>query len=298
MSQINDPWSKWGAFSEEQLAADDAKVGALAGGQFMQLQVGENVVRILPGHPDRPLKNGKVSPFRSTAVHYVEAIHGLDQKVVFNCPRIELRERCIVCLRVEQLQRSGNPIDRQMAQKIAPGLRVMCNVVDRKAPEAGVRVLAFGVSIWNQLKDIRKSARLGGDFTQVGPQGFDIIIVRVGTGQTDTEYTVHADRSPSPLAATPEEVDEIMEQAKDLEAVVDTQPPERLLKAWSDLALASHEARPALQAVRGQDQPALGQGLGSRVMASQPGASRLPSRMAAQDAMLDPDDIDAEFPPK
>lgn len=52
-------------------------------------------------------------------------------------------------------------------------------------------VFPFGPQIENQLIEMRKDEDMGGDF--VNPiDGIDLLIVRTGTGATDTEYKVLA----------------------------------------------------------------------------------------------------------
>lgn len=277
---------RYGSYSEAALEKDAGKTAALSGGNFMDLLEGENVVRFLPP----PV--GSESPFRMTAMHYIDAVPGLEKMVVFACPRVELKQPCIACQKSAELNSSGNPVDREMAYKISAGLRIYANVLDRKNPEAGVRVLGFGKSIQSGLAAIRKSARLGGDFTNPTDKGFDIIITRTGTGM-QTRYAVMADRNSSPLAETEEEIMFLIENQHDLNALVNPVPPDELVRAWSQ---AQGRMGPTPSAPRGpqdvrqltpQRAPATvtpaGPKVGAGLMGS-PAQKVSPSRSALEDA--------------
>lgn len=302
-SPAPDPWAdlkkQYGDYEIATADADDASVAAVSSGIWQPLVVGDNVLRFLPALP------GKPSPFRVTAVHYVEPLPGTDRKLVFCCPRVELKQPCVVCQKSEELARSGNPIDRANAGKMSAGLRIYANVIDRNSPQAGVRVTTLGRMIYEQLKAIRRNTRLGGDFTDPGPKGFDIIIQREGTGPTDTRYTVHPDRNCSPLAPTPEEALDILGMAHDLDALVDTVVPEALLQAWGEVARAHVAGRQergrAMLEAGAPGKP--GTGVGAGLM-----GGRKPAGRAVSDARKVPDehaqevpaddDFDTDFPPK
>lgn len=221
MSNVN----RYQGYSEQQADQDSAEAAALSGSVYMDLVEGDNVVRFLP------MEIGDKSIYRKTSMHYVEGVPGLEKRVAFACPRVELKQPCLCCHRAKELGKSGNAADRSFAKDISGGLRIYSNVLNRIAPEAGPMVLGFGKQILEGLKALRKSKRLGGDFTDPGPGGFDVIIRRVGTGMA-TSYTVHADRGNSPLAATQEEIDAICDQRHDLNACVNTEIPAALQVAW------------------------------------------------------------------
>ncbi len=216
---------KYQGLTLDVMDAADQQADAIAGGDFWDIEVGENVFRVLPV----PIGEKAV---RVTAMHYVDAVPGLDKMIVFACPRTETKASCPACEETDRLQKTGNPTDRERAFRIQSKLKVYLNAVNRNKPDAGVKVLSFGKQIWEQLKTIRKNARAGGDYTDPTANGFDIIITRVGTGR-ETEYTVAADRSNSPLAADDDAISDIIMQTKNLEKYVDTTINEALLNAWS-----------------------------------------------------------------
>lgn len=269
----------------------DERVQTIAGGDYEQIEVGENVYRILPALPGR-------QPIRVTAMHYVDQVPGLEKMVVFACPRVELKEPCPACARAEQLSRTGNPVDRERAQRLQPQLRVYVNVLNRKRPDAGPRVLSFGKQIWEQLKAIRRNPRTGGDYTNPTDQGFDIVILREGTGKNDTRYTVSVDRNNSPLADTPEAINAIIEATKDLDSFVNTQVSDQLLSAWGVSLRGGMDAGRAAAAALPPPPPAIGT-FGASVMrpreVSAPAApapaprSTAPAASAVRDAEFDDD---------
>jgi hypothetical protein len=208
----------------ETLQHVDERVDSIAGNEFEEIAVGENVFRFLP------VVTG--DPVRVTAVHYIDSVPGLEKMVVFACPRVELKQPCIACQKSEELAKTGNPIDRERAYRISAGLRCYANVVNRKRTDNSVKVLAFGKGIWDALKAIRQNARMGGDYTDPTENGFDIIITREGTGKNDTKYAVAADRQSSALAPTVEQINEIIMSTKNLDAFVDPTPSPELLLAW------------------------------------------------------------------
>jgi hypothetical protein len=213
---------RYASFSIEELDKQSEAVSDLSGRQFMALEVGENVVRFLPS----PL--GRTSPFRVTALHFVDAVPGLDKLVVFACPRHELKQTCIVCQRAEEMSRSANPIDRERGSKISAGLQVYANVLNRHSGTPQVKTLKFGKTIFDQLKAIRKNPRLGGDFTDPTEKGFDVVIIREGTGRTDTKYTVVPARESSVLWPDVAMMQDLIELQPNLDSLVEPIVPAQL----------------------------------------------------------------------
>jgi hypothetical protein len=173
---------KYGAYDMET-ATQEEKANETK--EYMKLEVGDNIVRILP-----PLV-GKTSPFRVIWQHYIE-VPGQEKSLSFVCPLKEARKPCPICAHADKLKVSGNPLDVDKAKSLFARRRVFANVIDRKNPDAGPKVLAFGRQIHDELIMIRKDARRGGDFTHP-EQGFDICINRRGTGKNDTKYRVAID---------------------------------------------------------------------------------------------------------
>lgn len=233
---------QYGSYDLDGADQDDQATKQITGDVWMELVEGENVVRILPPQP------GQKSPFRVTAMHYIDAVPGLEKLVAFACPRVELREPCPACQKAEELSRSSNPLDRDRAFKLQASLRVYANVIDRADPGQdgmpNVKILGFGKMIYNQLKTIRRNARLGGDFTNPTSAGFDIIITREGSGMS-SKYQVAADRNSSPLAGSTEMIAVILAGAHNLDSKVTPEVPAELLQAWGAVGRVSRGAQPA-----------------------------------------------------
>ena len=199
---------KYGGFDLDELDKQDNQVAAttVVGADFMKLVPGNNKVRFIP-----PEVGG--SPFVIVNEHFIDTASG--QRVRFTCPRLMEKKQCPACQEADRLKRTGNPIDRDKAWGFYPKLRVYANVVDRENPGAP-RILAFGKTIWDGLKRIRRDKDEGGDFTNPNADGFDVIITREGSGKNDTRYSVRPARTDTPLAETPEEVDAIINDQWDL----------------------------------------------------------------------------------
>jgi hypothetical protein len=185
---------KYGSYDMEAAESEQGESERAGGGaDFLKLEPGRTVVRILPP----PV--GRKSPFRVIYQHYYRP-PAATGPVVFACPRMETKGQkvCPVCQEGERYKRSGNPADREKAFELFPTRRVFCNAVDRKNPDAGPRVLVFGKMIHEALIALRRDEDAGGDFTHP-LYGFDIVIEREGTGKQDTKYRVLPARKQTPL---------------------------------------------------------------------------------------------------
>lgn len=265
---------RFSAYSPEAATADSDRAASVSGNVIMELVPGENIVRFLPAVGDRK------TPFRITAMHYIDAIPGLDKLVVFACPRVEFKQPCPACTECERLNKTGNPVDRERAFRISASMRIYANVVDRKHPDAGIKVLPFGKQIQQQLKTIRDNARLGGDFTDPTEKGFDVVITRevTGTGKNGTKYVVAADRQNTALADTVDEINDLLGAQHDLEQFVNVVPPKELLSyfaAQHDLdgrgaGRAAPQLAPARSVASPTGAPRVGAGLMAKKAAPAP----------------------------
>ena len=295
------------AFDLDTLNDIDRQVKDISSSNYLELAQGDTIVRVLPAV-------GRESPFRVTAMHYIEALPGSDKRIIFACPRVESRSPCIACQKCEELSRTGNPLDRDRAGKMQAKLTVYCNVIDRADPTASVKVWRFGNMIWKQLKQIRSNVRSGGDFTDPTANGFDLIVNKEGEGKEGTKYTVTADRQSSPLSPDEGLVNEILASAIDLDSMVNAAPPEELFAAWgmSMRTMASPAAAVAAQRAINTSPRQLSPGVGSMLPAGGAGTGGSsvmqqlrqnkaqqapvaagvvsPSRNAVQDAEGDDDD--------
>ncbi len=178
---------KYGSFDLEDVEGIDEDM-AKGGGSYIKLGVGRNVVRFIPALPG-------TKAFLMVHEHQINLPNG--DYVSFACPRLMDKKQCMVCRKADKLKTTGNPADYDKAKSLFPRRRIYANVIDRRDEETGPKVFAFGKKVWEQLKVLRSDEDVGGDFTHP-EEGFDVIINRVGTGMTDTEYTVIPGRT-SPL---------------------------------------------------------------------------------------------------
>lgn len=172
---------KYGDFSQEEAEEDAKDIDNSKGSKtFVKLRPGKTTLRFLPPLPGKKWK-------RVTYVHYVD-VPGAG-RVNFVCPRLEAKQFCIVCKQEQKLLASGKKLDERKARKIRPKRRCFANVIDRAREEDGPKVLGFGTTIEEALTEMRKDEDIGGNF--VDPvKGFDVCIIRKGTGENDTEYKV------------------------------------------------------------------------------------------------------------
>lgn len=190
---------KWGTYTEDAATEEQevlAKEGS--GTDYLKLEPGKNVVRIMPPAA------GRTSPFQIVYQHYIELPDG--KKWSFTCPRLMAKKRCPACQMSDQLRKTGNPADAEQARSLQAKRRVFANAIDRKDEDAGPKVLAFGKTIHEALVKLRRDEDVGGDYTHP-TDGFDVVIDREGTGQFDTKYSVNMARKSRPLTEDPDEME-------------------------------------------------------------------------------------------
>ena len=168
-------------WSEEQAAQDSEAVDSGGGkAEYFKPKVGKSVVRFLPA-----MGGGKAMVV--TYQHYIEQPGR--ERVVFACPKAMAKLPCPACAKVDKLNASKNPADRETAYGLKPKLRVYANVIERAAVEKGPQVWGFGKTVYEQLRSLRDDPDVG-DFFRPDASGFDIIVERKGTTKNDTEYHV------------------------------------------------------------------------------------------------------------
>ena len=170
---------------------------------FMNLTEGKNVLRFMPFPLEKIITTTQgqetdESIFEIVMQHFIRATDEM-KPAVFACPRLHWKCQCIGCKATMKLAATGNPLDQKIAKGWEPNFQVYANVIDRKNEEKGPRVLRFGRTIYNALCSIAQDEEKGGDFTDPGKDGFDIIITRTGTKKENTKYEVQASRKSSAL---------------------------------------------------------------------------------------------------
>lgn len=166
-----------------------------AGTKFLsKLPEGETRLRILPPLPGRK------------AFHQLVYEHRVEMPGVginwIVCPRRHAEQPCIVCAESLRLRNSGNPIDVKRGEKLDTQSRYYMNVLVRDGANAGPRVWVTGWGTWKDVSAIVTARKR----IPCDPEtGYDITIVRAGTTQHNTTYTVVAEDS-CPLSDDQQEV--------------------------------------------------------------------------------------------
>ena len=148
-----------------------------------------------------------------------------------------------------------------------------------------MQLWAIGKSIWKGIQAIITNPRSGGDCTNPLANGFDICVHRTGTGPTDTEYQVSADRMQSPLADTEDDINMLLEARLDLDAQVVANVPEALQLQWQ-AAAARHQVG---QARAGFSAGVQGKPLAQQLSGGSVGANVMRARTAPITQAEDPD---------
>lgn len=171
---------------------------------FYSFKAGKNVIRILPG------LNGQKAfvPFYK---HFVKGKDGDGKAWGGACPNKMAKAKCLVCEVATKLSR-GSDGDRALADDLGARSRVLCVIIDRAAPDAGPQIAEIGTSIYNAVKDIKRT--LGDDPTHP-VQGFDLVVEKSGSGMK-TEYKVVPMRQTTPIHGDARQMTEWMQDAPDL----------------------------------------------------------------------------------
>lgn len=234
---------KFGEYDEETAAQEKEDLEA-GGAEFMKLKAGRNLVRILPPPP------GQRKPFRTVYQHFIE-IGPVKQSVI--CARMEAKKPCAVCMKVEELRKSKNDLDQQMANSLFARRRVFANVIDRSEPDKGPKVLAFGKTVHEQLVALRSDEEAGANY--VHPlTGHDIVIERTGTGKTDTKYKVMLGKQKA-LGPSDEVMQEWIDTQHDLNAYAklpSLDDVRKLLSGETDESAEGEEEKPQARGGNGR----------------------------------------------
>jgi hypothetical protein len=192
---------EYGSVDLEEMAAEKAALeeeSQRSGFNYMSLEVGRNMIRILP-----PWEKGRKSPFYKAWVHYVKnPAKPQENGRPFLCPSKMEGKRCIVCEKVSALRRSGNEIDKEIASDLSASRQIYANVVNLDDVERGVQVMKFGKTIYQELLAYMDPAdpENVGDLTHP-KTGYNVVIDRKGKGKNDTKYSVRIARKSSVIAS-------------------------------------------------------------------------------------------------
>ena len=136
---------------------------------FIQLQEGNNVVRILPG------KDEETQFYAETKIHRIQGTDSKFRNV--HCRKIH-GEKCPLCDLYYSLWKTGVKEDEDLARKIKPRARYYMNVVDRETGK--VKILSIGIMIFQKLLNTILDEDYG-DITDL-KTGHDFKIIKVMEG--------------------------------------------------------------------------------------------------------------------
>ena len=166
---------------------EQSKRGGGGDKTYMELEQGDNVVRILPAHPNMD------TFFTEVFYHRKEQGKKSYQVICLNNGDSRAGE-CPVCEALEELRTSRDKGDKALFGKQRPKQRFFMNVIDRADGE--VKILATGITVMKKILQYATDEDEYGDILDL-QDGTDLIINRQGDG-LDTEYDVKARRKTSP----------------------------------------------------------------------------------------------------
>jgi hypothetical protein len=173
---------RYGTYDLEEAKEDRQEFDSRGDSRYLTIKEGKTIVRMVPPLPDR-------KKWIVTMCHWIDV--PTVGRVRFNCPRLMGKQFCKTCELEKKLLATGDTHDEKRAKSIKAKRRCYANVIDRAHEADGPKVFEFGVMIEDQLIALREDEDEGGNF--VDPvKGFDLKIIRKGTGQNDTEYKVLA----------------------------------------------------------------------------------------------------------
>jgi hypothetical protein len=189
----------------EKLSKVDVSRGAKG---FLRLSDGRNIIRILPGIGSMEYF------FQEVGKHNLPP----DGKKSFYCPKFtsggELE--CPICDYVDELYKSGDKVNKELAGKLRVRRMFWMNAIDRANAKAGPQIYTPGVTVFGTIASLIGDPDYGDIFD--AEDGTDIIIEKSGK-ELDTEYQVKPKRTSTPLSDNDEEVKKWMKDAKDLSFV-------------------------------------------------------------------------------
>lgn len=174
---------------------------------FDKLGDGKNVRRVL-------FPKGTSDTFFSEG--YLHFGLGADGKTMVTCPKTwGKHERCPICEYVEQLKKSKDKDEQQLAKDISARRRIYINVINRDDDSEEPKVLAIGATVLKGILDTVCDADYA-DVTDYS-EGRDVTITKKGQG-LKTEYSV----LPKPKVTVASETyseEELDEKMTDLESL-------------------------------------------------------------------------------
>ena len=196
---------------------------------FIQLQEGNNVVRLLPG------KDEDTQFYAETKIHRIMASDGKVRNV--HCRKIH-GEKCTLCDLYFGLWKTGVKEDEDLARQIKGRSRYYMNVVDRETGK--VKILSVGIMLFQKILNTILDEDYG-DITDV-KNGHDFKIIKIMEGQFPKYDQSQARPKPSE-AGSKAEVAEWMDSLHDVQALVKKEDYEDVLKVAEEITPPSMRSR-------------------------------------------------------
>jgi hypothetical protein len=169
--------------------------------------VGKHSIRILPSAFD------KTNPFKEVYIYY-----GINNKTMMSLQCFGEKDPIVEF--TQQLRKSSNKDDWQMARKLEPKMRVMVPVIVRGEEEKGVMLWEFGKQVYMELLAIAEDEDVG-DYTDI-MQGRDITVETTSPEQNGSNFNqskVRVRTKSTPLSENSDEVKKwLAEQPNPLDA--------------------------------------------------------------------------------
>jgi hypothetical protein len=196
----------------EKLSHVDVSRGAKG---FLRLSDGRNIIRILPAVGEMEFF------FQEVGKHNLPP----DGKKSFYCPKFTSggNLECPICDYVDELYKSGDKVNKELASKLRVRRMFWMNAVDRGNAKAGPQVYTPGVTVFGTIASLIGDPDYGDIFDPT--DGTDLIIEKSGK-ELDTEYQVKPKRTSTPLSDDEDEMKKWLKDAKDLSFVEVSDDPE------------------------------------------------------------------------
>lgn len=256
----------------EEDARQQAETAEAESKIFFSHPGGERALRIIPPHKSWlqwfTERGKKPSPFFVLWKHFYEDPNNPGNYISAPCPRKMNAGACQICDQVRRLKVSDDPVDQELADDMDARHVAICNVIDRDDPQAGILVWEMsypyrkwkGKSMYEKVRAVMQG-RARRNLVSPGPNGYDLIITKSGTGRRGTSYTLTADAEPRPLHDDPAEALALINEQHDLRTWVIPPTPEQLAQILSGERIDWNAVRQEQSATVTQGaRPALPQG--------------------------------------
>ena len=191
----------------------------LSGGSFWKAKPGDNHIRILEGVGEMGLFWINVGQ------------HFLSRTDVHVCPQFTIgkEERCPICEMVSELYTAGDDESKKIASRIRMSKSFWMNIIDRSNPDSGPQIYRAPKTVMDVVSVLITDPTYNNwekdEFVFDSNSGRDVNVKRVGTGMTDTKYSVVPAAKDTPLHVDPARAQQWLDQAMDLTPVELTEDP-------------------------------------------------------------------------